>query len=770
MANYGRKYFGEFSSTDDKDYAVEILFKNYTGAVYSLACAGRPVLHKWDTDDPKAPIKGSSVTVSLLNENAALPLQAFYATEDDEIQVKIWYGSQLLFTGFVVLDDCSAPLIDTTHEFTLSANDNLGSLKKITLDEALEELVLFDGPANVNITAPDNITINKSITLNPGDQITVTGTSFDGVYTVVRSQAYALLTIIVVSQAVGTSGIETGHVRITGNGVNNTRLSLLAILNACLAKCGAGIGLQVFANIHETTQNATESFFSQTDIDPGSFLRSDKEFEDCYTVLERLLGRFNCTLYQARGLWTIIRTDDHRYYPAGVPGFQYDENGVLLGAAVLVDNFTYLAGSTPPPHETGILNRIFRPFQFAKESFEYKFPVSLLKNATLSELGALVSDTVTGTVRHKIYQFPASSGWGHYANDTSKIVVEYDTLTGKELQRYVRQDWYDYTPPPISGQVQSTSFGFNEIEVNKGDIIDLAFSYLASNSTAVRIFTIFINLVARDNVSTGPGARYFRLVRQDAGGVVTYRWLSLTDQYVESVNSPLSINPSSADVTTWQSFTLSDFIKTNTTDGQAVPPIPAAGLLRMFIVGWNEQGNQAKTGYIKDIRFSLIFGINNSTSVIGHTHTQTQNLLIKDNTTEDIFVDDSPRNSVAGTLYLTGNTGLLRTRTSLWKRDTKAETRPLGEITTLEALYWRRKPRTIVEGNTFGLVQTGHLSLLSTVRLSMLPGLRFIFGMCEIDYRNDSVRGTLWEIAEDTEVDADLVSSYEFKYLYKINE
>lgn len=692
MADYGRKYYGEFSSTDEQDYAVEILFKDYTGPVYTLICGARPVLHKWDTDNPKAAIKGSSLTVSLINENASLPLQAFYATEDDEIQIKLWFGSQLLFVGFVVLDDCSAPLVDTTHDFTLSANDNLGNLKNVNLDSV--------------------------ITIAP-------------------------------------------------------KVSLLDIITGCLAETGAEIGLQVFANIHETTQTAGESFLSQTFIDPGSYMRSDTEYEDCYTVLEKVLARFKCTLAQSRGLWTIVREDDRRYY-VDVPGYEYDETGALLGAALLQDSFVYVADGTPPPHESGILNRIFRPFQFTKETFNYKFPISLIKNASLSQLGALVSDTVVGSVRYKVYQFPTSAGWGHFANDTSKIVVEYDTLTGKELQRYVRQDWLNYTPPPISGQVQSTSFGFNEVEVNRGDIMDLGFSYRANTSTVTRAFTIFVNLIVKDNAAGASLAdpRYYRLVREVVGGDVHYRWLGLTDQYVESVNSPINVNPSSADITTWQSFSLSDYINTETTGAypKSVPAMPASGLLRIFVVGWNEYGNQEKTGYIKDIRFSLLFGINDSTTVIGQTHTESQTLRIKDNASDEIYLDDSPRNSIAGTLYLAGNTGLLRKRTTLWKRDSKVEARNLGEITTLEYLYWRRKPRTIVEGNSFGLVQGGHLSILTQVRLTMLPGLRFIFGMCEIDYRNDSVRGTLWEIGDDTETDADLISSYEFKYLYKTNE
>ena len=46
--------------------------------------------------------------------------------------------------------------------------------------------------------------------------------------------------------------------------------------------------------------------------------------------------------------------------------------------------------------------------------------------------------------------------------------------------------------------------------------------------------------------------------------------------------------------------------------------------------------------------------------------------------------------------------------------------------------------------------------------------LNFVWGKLEIDYKHDKINNSdLWEIYKDGEVDADLTSEYEFKYLYE---
>ena len=86
---------------------------------------------------------------------------------------------------------------------------------------------------------------------------------------------------------------------------------------------------------------------------------------------------------------------------------------------------------------------------------------------------------------------------------------------------------------------------------------------------------------------------------------------------------------------------------------------------------------------------------------------------------------------------------------------------------TFEQLFWRRKPRTILEGTLYGLISAGaHISLLSVFKYNFFASLNFVFGRMEIDYKNNKVDGTLWEMWSDEETDDDLLSNYLFEFLY----
>src|SRR6185437_2753466 len=143
---------------------------------------------------------------------------------------------------------------------------------------------------------------------------------------------------------------------------------------------------------------------------------------------------------------------------------------------------------------------------------------------------------------------------------------------------------------------------------------------------------------------------------------------------------------------------------------------------------------------------------------------------IKNNEDEEIFIDSSPRNAIAGTLFLDEKVGLLQKRTSLWRHPhNPTQAVKLGELITYNQLFWRQKPRTVLEGTLYGIIsETAHLSLISILKYSYFPTLNFVWGMLEIDYKNKTASGTLWEIWEDNEKDTDFPEHYLFNYLYSI--
>mgnify|MGYP003434059223 FL=1 len=133
---YGIIYFSEFNDLKNIDFKIEIYKKDYSGGSTRVNCASNPVIHLWDKDEVKGLIKGSQLTVNLINEGS-LPLTSFYSESDDGFIVifSTAGGNNILFAGQLVQDDCSEDLVDFAHEIKLSFTDNLGLLKDVTVSE-----------------------------------------------------------------------------------------------------------------------------------------------------------------------------------------------------------------------------------------------------------------------------------------------------------------------------------------------------------------------------------------------------------------------------------------------------------------------------------------------------------------------------------------------------------------------------------------------------------------------------------------------------------
>ena len=91
---YGLKYQTQFTSQSDinipeKNYTLQFLFKDYTGNPISIEGAETTVVQSHSNDDPKAPIKGQSLDISLINKNGSLTITAFQSEDDDGVMVKL---------------------------------------------------------------------------------------------------------------------------------------------------------------------------------------------------------------------------------------------------------------------------------------------------------------------------------------------------------------------------------------------------------------------------------------------------------------------------------------------------------------------------------------------------------------------------------------------------------------------------------------------------------------------------------------------------------
>lgn len=724
--SWGTKYRVEFDPLEVGTalYTINFMQKGWSGNIKTHTAEGTPILQSWSSDDPKAPIKGSSISITLVSAGG-LPITAFYSNEDDGFKVQLLKDTQVLFEGFLVQDDCSEELAGWNHRLELSANDNLGLLKEVPLDQAPTIYsTIFSSTEPFTSTVPRTLEVSNTFWANlaPGYRLTISGgTAADGVYTIYSMTAGtgSTSTVLLNENIVTTSA--TGVILVEANTSFALKMTLLSLIHICLRTTGLELNTHVYANLFETTHLTTSSFLGQTLIDPQAFLKDDG-YEDCYSVLTKILERFNLTLFQSLGVWNIVRWDELRYYNNLIPGFAYTSNLILMGAVTLPAALMAGIGELTVA-ETGMLQRISRPFKFDKETFNYKQPKQLLKNYDLKELGTLRTQYTAGTGVNLTTTYEYNFPWWVWENvfPTSgsasvyfiRVIKDY---AGIETARYV--------------VVKTNDIHSYKIEANAGDVFIFNAGWRTSDSRpGPGNYTFYVKL------TDGTTTKYLREPTNATPG-----WQNGVG-WVEAIATGDNTN-------VWHTLEMDSHFA----------PIPFDGLITVYLRTFTT----AETQY-RDLRFTYIPSINDSLKVIGHTHTDTQDLLIKNKQDAEIHMDDSPRNSIVGTLFNNTTTGLLQTRTKLWKRGHVTETKKIGEITTTETLFSNRVPRGILEGTLIGYQD--HASMLSVFKYNLFSNY-YQWGRLEINYRTLELTGTLWENWRDGEVDGDLVEDYEFNYLY----
>lgn len=721
MATYGLKYITQFDGgpSGNERYTLEFEFLNWTGGVSSVTCGAPAVIHRWDKDEPRPGVKGSTVVVTLLNINGSLPLQSFYSAVDNNCRITLKWRDYVLFKGYVVQDDCREVMLDYTHAIEITATDGLGLLKDVPLDTA--NLIVGDG--NRTTTGVQAYTVPAAppaagyLFINSpttgaliGDTVIIEGTvGSNGVYTIVN----------VVS--LGPSGVaiyvdrdfpfaipdSTGYTFTFVTPVDlGDRITYAYLLRICLYSTNLLLNTDVYASIRPVG-GVTDRFLEETLECADDYQDGNDNFKSCYDVLTIIMERFNATIFQAEGVWNVIRRDEHRIYENDIPGYRYDENMVYLSDITFNDVFESApnidpSGAAPLTYpETGIANSILRGYNFDKETFNYK-QRPLLKNANLQRLGRKISSVTVGNIRTDKYEFPVNSHWTHFFGDDSYITIITELITGGaelEKERYV----YQPKPGPTN---PSQCVEFNLIEVNKGDEFDFECSIKCAgpSSNGHYFFGFYLQTLA------APSTGYWL-----ANGLGPLDWNS--GLFPITGRSLGGVTYLSGNAEVYYSFKLSDQ-GTNL----KVPPFPADGLLTIRMFGTNDTNGSEPTvdAIWKDLKLTMRALISDSTQIIGQTHTNTQQVEVKNNSDEEIFVDDTPRNFLNGTQFLSSFTNLVQNRTSLWSYPLlpSVPDNRLGEYMTREELYWRRKERTKMEGKMYGLTQ-----LITSDRLYTVAGV-----------------------------------------------
>lgn len=735
---YGLKYRSQFDSQTDaytasKTYTIEFLYKDYAGGTQSVILADNPIVHKFGADDPFAPIKGSSVSINLMNINGYLPLSAFNTEEDDGIMVKLLESGNVKFIGYVVNEDSYDTMVDFTHVITISANDSLGLLKGVILSEAIVKRP-FSASYQTN---GDNFVVyvdcdDYAFYPAAGDTITFDGNNYVIATAVNETTTIGLgvynWTITVTTTTGGISLHSDFTIYLTGLLNLRARNSLMSIIAACVKRTNIDLITNIFCNISAYPQLTTVSHFEQTLIDSQTFI-SGETYENCYAVLEKIMTSFRCSIFQANGEWNIVHWDEMRFYTnQAIPGYQYDEDFIYIGNTTFTNIFTF----GPDPQLTRPIYPLnigqISSYKFVRKTFNYHQPKYLLRNYDLQTLGALLSSYTSGGFTIKEY---VATDW---TTGTGPILAErfirvVTDSAGTEIERYLC----------IRGNHSNTTKAVAGVpfECQEGDKLKLSFSF-------------------KTNISQG-------------GPIVIVFALMLTDNTISYYVDEVPAGNGSWITTVGFSYTISGGDNTNTWHSVEIESsqMPIDGLGYVYLPeAVDAPYNSSRETFYKDIRLEYIPFVNDTTKITGQIHKNERDKNVKTNTDVDIYIDNSPTNQVIGTLFQKTVTNLLQDRTGVWiyNYDITTGYAQLNEMLTHEELAWRGMLRIKYEGEFVGLYQNSVASMLTIVKETFNPSKNYIFGLLSIDYKKNRLNGTLYEIYDSEE--PALVSDYTFKYIY----
>jgi len=835
---YGLNYFSEFDNIAKQRYRLEIYRKGYSGGVTPMQMSNPSVLLIGNTDDPKAPIKGQALEMHITNPGN-LPITSFYSDDDTAFMVKYYWldlhlysrpsdivvtpsggGSQielvgtfvptdimntasiisfngvnypissfsysggvntliitpvaftgsfsnitftitygninLLFNGFVNQDDTSELLVDYNHEIVLTANDGLAMLKNTAFNQQLLDdsgvpipfVIPFPYESlDFTTAAPHGIIISntnfqpavgQAINIKGDDGTLITG----NITSVTPGSGFTTLTV---DSTVITNATRTGFIYMLSEIDYTAKNSLAVIIIVCLRLTGLELNTNFYWNIFENSFTTNQSPLYQTYLDCNLFVNQDGSYQNCYDVLTSIITNLG-TLMQSNCEWRFLRVDELRY---SAPKKWTYGSDFFLKSTGIYDEYFPCGLSNNLIAINGILRLINRPYRYVKRTFDYQQPQNLTKNLDLQSLGVLLrqyTNGQTGVLLQTTYEYDAEFITNGPSNTGQIFIRVIQDYLNREIDRYLVLKG----APPFD----EPTFGvFIPIEISQGDVIRWGFSVNTDHPPSSDMpFDVLLrtntNIFLGNNTSSPKfvaGHTYWDTIR------------FLAAPYNNAAGE-------------WTSVSFDESL-----------PAPTDGLLYLYLSQVATNASSGGETHYKSFSLQIDHFINQSLKITGQVHDNVQQSFIKQNEDIAISLDDSPSNTIAGTLFLSIKNQItnVTARTGQWYRAGFSENRRLNDIATFEELFYKRISRARLDGSLTGRTDDGgfkfplaendiHISLLSLLRYDIFPGLNFIWGLLTIDFENNTVKGTLYEIYGDAEINNDglLKNTYTFTYIY----
>lgn len=211
------------------------------------------------------------------------------------------------------------------------------------------------------------------------------------------------------------------------------------IITLCLAKTGLTKALKVVNNIRSGL-GADGHFYDQIYIDVKTFESGIGELEDCYTILEKILGE-DCFLCQWGDFWFIGRVDEYEGVNQYVASFNPD--GSLVN--ILSQDLSRSVGAAELMRavDADMILMYDRPHLKVKETLNYRYPLELVCNIDFDRGAVRTPPDLSAPTSKGTYDLDCWTKQQFPTSGTSIIPANNDTYIervftyGVETDRYI---------------------------------------------------------------------------------------------------------------------------------------------------------------------------------------------------------------------------------------------------------------------------------------------------------------------------------------------
>jgi len=409
---------------------------------------------------------------------------------------------------------------------------------------------------------------------------------------------------------------------------------LIRYINWALKKTGLELEIWVQMNLLEEDaiyDSALYHFYNTVYLNAQTFEEQVGTLENCYSVLEKILGEF-CIISQQKNVWFIKSVDEASYSSFRICKFDSDGEPVEY----ITETYTKNIGST---QDIAFMNddarlSLIRPYLSVEQTFDFDYPIEIITNLAFDR-GALIDETNPLEKIYKLDNWTMIQGVpGFYAAPSSTVTIHrIYNADDYETDRYI-------VLTPKTGQ----SYSLNLVNYARSEAF-----YIQEKDK----FSVSVDWRLPNNI--GPGGNgncdlmkavlygddgSWWLLGVPTVGSTDYTWYDTQNWTTNTGKASISVD-FDIDLTEWQNVSWE------------APPAPVNGRLYIWVNQFNQlnSGNDDVNIWYANLTFDYVPLINGSYQKFsGQRHKSEQVIDTIASRSNSVFMTDAPKREIKGAM------------------------------------------------------------------------------------------------------------------------